>query len=1128
MDLSDWLHEHQLGHLHEALREQRLSLDLLQQLDEATLAGWGLVWGDRRRLLAAIKNRTNEYGSSAKKTGPERRQMTVFFSDMVGSTALSTRVEPEEFREAIDRYIHAVNDAVAPYEGYVAKYMGDGILVYFGYPQAHEDDPARAVYSALRAVKAVSKLKLYNGESLQTRVGIATGIVIIDETGAGTAAAETAATGQTMNLAARLQAFAAPEEVVIADETRKRLGEDFAFEALHDLELKGFSDKITAWKVSERHVVSAGMAPSHGMRALRDELLGREEELATLWDRWCLARELKLKAVPPQRKQSEQTGWAQTVLLAGEPGIGKSTLTRALAQRIASDGGTVLVWKASAYFSNTALHPMINALMNQAATGHDDPPEQRRAALDRYADQIALDVETRNWLAKAVGLLRDPNLDALPAAEQKRRILAAIRAWLRAKSQRQAMMLLVEDGQLLDPSTEEVVASLALFPLDAPLLLIVTSRAEYKPAWSMDNRVGVILLQDLSEKTAESMITRITAGRSLPAPLRKEILARTHGNPLFLEEMTRSILESGLLIETANGFEMRGDLSLLGVPNSLQDSLMARLDRMGPYKEVAQVAAVIGMEFSQQVLSYVLSTRPPQMLKSGLSELENSGLLVTRLVDGKKGFAFRHPLMRDTAYSSLVKSQRAMRHWQVAKAIEVLEKSASEETPELLAQHHQEAGLYYESIRYWSSSGEKAAHRSAHTEATKSFRQGIALLSHLEEEPDCARIEFDLQMRLGGVLTDAEGFHSESAKGSIHRAIQISRELGNPDNYIDACASVSGTLQAKGEFQEVIRLLEDVTDQELNACAEANRAKFFACLGVSKAFLGTFTEAFEHLEKALEHTRVSEAQTKLERLPSPPWSIPIRAYGAKVLAYRGLLVRAQQLVEEAHALSMASKHAIERLSGLQLLVWIRLLEGRLSEAQVLAQDLYQQSDRLGIKVRLAGVMAYLGEIALAQGDLSRGSALLEEAFQLLQTYSGSITLPEFATRAADSLVRADQYEAAQSMLDRVAPIPLLAGRAFVQAEYLRLSGRLNWARSKIDAARENFTQAVATADQQGSGLFGLRAASNWLELELERHRNPPSEALEHLRRYLSCHPNDASYPDVLRAREVFSSAKLRQ
>lgn len=1128
MSFSDWLNEHQLGHLYDVLHNERVSFDLLYQIDEPTLAAWGLVWGDRHRLLAAIKQRAREGEIQTKRTGPERRQMTVFFSDMVGSTALSTRVEPEEFREAIDRYIHAVNDAVAPFEGYIAKYMGDGILVYFGYPHAHEDDPVRAVYSALRAVKAVSKLKLYNGESLQTRVGIATGIVIIDETGAGTAAAETAATGQTMNLAARLQACAEPEEVVIADETRRRLGDGFVFEPLHDLELKGFSEKITAWKVAEQRVAQLDQGIQHGALDSAEALLGREEELAALWASWCLANTHATGLVPATLNGNARSGRSRAVLLAGDPGIGKSTLTRTLAQRIYADGGMVQVWKASPYFNNTALHPMIDSLVALAAIGHDDPPEQRQAALTGYADQIGLDAEARAWLAKAMGLLRDPNLDGLPAAEQKKRLLSAIRAWLTVASSRQAMLLLVEDGQHLDPSSEEVVASLALSPIDAPLLMIVTSRAEYKPEWSEKEWVAVILLRDLSEQIAEGIITRVTAGRRLPAILRKEILARTQGNPLFVEEMTRSILDSGLLIETPQGFEMRGDLSLLGVPNTLQDSLMARLDRMGPYKEVAQVASVIGSEFSYQVLAYVLSTRPPQMLKSGLGELVEAGLLVARSVDGKKGYAFRHPLMRDAAYASLVKTQRAMRHWQVAKALEVLDKSSLEETPELLAIHHQEAGLYQESVRYWSTSGEKAAYRSAHVESTKSFRQGIALLAHLREEPDSARLEFDLQMRLGGVLTDAEGFHSESAKGALHRAIGISRELGNPDNYIDACASVSGTLQAKGEFKEVIQLLEDVTEQELEASTAGNRAKFLACLGISKAFLGTFDDAFNHLEKALEQSEIAEAQTKRERAPSPPWSIPIRAYCAKVLAYRGLLARAQHLVEDAHRLSLESKHAMERLSGLQLLVWIRLLEGRTDEANMLAQDLYKQSEQLGIKVRLAGVMAYLGEIALARGNLLEGSTFFEEAYKLLVAYSGSITLPEFATRAADSLVRAGQNDMAQVMLNRAADIPMHAGRALVQAEYLRLSGRVSWANAHIDIARSLFSQAITTADQQGSGLFGLRAALDWVELEVEvvSTQNLPGEPLMHLQRYLSTHVDGSCFPDLLKARRFLANAEI--
>lgn len=1104
MDLVTWLDKQGLKHLSTVLEREGVGFDVLSSLSEGKLSEWGIVWGDRQRLMRAVAERGDPPGSRFKAKGPERRQMTVFFSDMVGSTALSTRVDPEDFREAIDRYIHAVNDAVAPYEGYIAKYMGDGILVYFGYPQAHEDDPQRAIYSALRAIKAVSKLKLHTGEALQTRIGIATGMVVIDETGAGTAAAETAATGQTMNLAARLQACAAPEEVVIADETRRLVGDVFDMQAIEGLELKGFSEKIRAWRVLGERFAQAKTLPQ-GTTTTEHSMQGREAELQLLWRSWTKALDTP----------------SQAVLLAGEPGIGKTTLTHALSRRVLEQGGRCLSLKASPYFANTALYPITEALSLEATILHDDSQAARQGKLDRFISSLALAEPHPPWLLKLFGLLNDPNLDGLPASEQRRLTFEALRAVLVGLALQKPLFLLIEDGQWLDPTSENFVDSLVCDPLPAALLALVTARAEYRPSWSQLDNCLAIRLEKLSAQVALSIIGRITNGRQFPSALSEEIIRRTNGNPLFIEELTRSIVDSGLLIETANGFELRGDLSSLAVPSSLQDSLMARLDRMGPYKEVAQVASVIGIEFSHELLRYVLSTRPNQMLKFAVSDLIDADLWVEREVAGQPGFAFRHALMRETAYQSMLKGQRSLRHWQVAKAIEVLDKSAVEATPELLALHHQEAGLYRESVGYWTSAGARAALRSAHVESTNSLKQALTLLGYLDENEDRIRVEFEIQMRLGGVLLDAEGFNSDSAHSALHRAIALSSQLDDANHYIDACANISGTLQAKGAFPEVIRLLHDVSPAKRLSCAPSYQAKYFACLGISNMFLGSFDQAWLEFHEALQYSMQAEQSQRAGLSVAPPWSIPIRAYGAKVLAYRGQLHQAKLMVEEAHRIALDSTHVIERLSGLQISVWMHLLSGELGQAQSIAHDLFQESQRLGIKVRLAGVMSYLGEISLELGRFEHGCQTLEEAYRLLETYSGTMTLPEFATRAADAMLRKGLIDPAQTMLDRAAAVPLEAGRALVQAEYLRLMGRLAELRDNVPQAISYYREALNCARQQGAGLFALRAASHWFWLD--RQREKTAEAREALFEQIALQRECVQFPDVVAAVQTLSS-----
>ncbi|NDD11049.1 MAG: hypothetical protein EB072_00030 [Betaproteobacteria bacterium] len=1107
MILKDWLDKEGLAHLHNVLAAEGVDFDVLSSLSATQLETWKIAWGDQQRLLRAI-GRLGEATapsdgqvSRTKASGPERRQMTVFFSDMVGSTALSTRLDPEDFREAIDRYIHAVNDAVAPYEGYIAKYMGDGILVYFGYPHAHEDDPQRAIYSALRAIKAVSRLRIHTGEALQTRIGIATGVVVIDETGAGTAAAETAATGQTMNLAARLQACAAPEEVVIADETRRLVGNTFEVEAIEGLELKGFSEKITAWRVMGQQQNSTSARASQQSLPIRKTMQGREHELGLLWERWQLV--------------SEQL--SQTVLLSGEPGIGKTTLTKALVERIRAEGGLRLHLKASPYFSNTVLHPVTEGLLIEAGVLHEENASIKKEKLIEFFNRSHTPQAAQSWLLKLFGLLSDPNLDGLPASEQRRLTFEAIREVFSCLARDAALQVLLEDAQWLDPTTNALLESIATCPIASPILFLVTSRVEYRPAWSQDPQCLYIRLEKLGDVVAQSIITRITDGREFPPALTQDIIRRTNGNPLFIEELTRSIVESGLLIETAQGFELMGDLSSLSVPATLQDSLMARLDRMGPYKEIAQVGSVIGHEFSHQLLRYVLSTRPAHVLKLAVTELLQAELWVEREVGGLPGYGFRHALIQETAYQSMLKGQRALRHWQVAKAIEVLDKAAAQDTPELLALHHQEGGLYPESIRYWTSAGSNAALRSAHIESTKSFRQSLSLLGYLDEDDERIRTEFEIQMRLGGVLMDAEGFKSDDAQSALHRSVQLASQLEDPNYYIDACANVSGTLQAKGAFSEVVRLLENVSDEKLKRCTPSFQAKYFACLGISKMFLGMFDQSWSEFEAALEWSRQAEQAQREGKAMAPPWSIPIRAYGSKVLAYRGQLDQAQKLVEEAYEISLNSVHVIEKLSGMQLKTWMLLLSGEFDCAQAMAQVLLQQSERLGIKVRLAGVLSYLGEMALMRGDLSRGCETLEEAYSLLETFSGTMTLPEFATRAADAMLRVGLTQEAQSMLKRIDGIALEAGRAFVEAEYLRLMGQIAQAQQNPTLALRLYQDAHRLAQDQHAGLFSLRATSQWLALETQLGQSPlASEPLRHALDNIDC---AHSFPDLVTARK---------
>ena len=745
MDIVVWLRSLGLGKYEAVFRENEIDETVLPDLTAEDLKELGVTaLGHRRKLLAAIAALRDDASgkalsvdaataSSTPSAHPEdraeRRQVTILFSDLVGSTALSARMDPEDLREVISAYQKCIAETVQRFGGFVAKYMGDGVLVYFGYPQAHEDDGERAVRAGLELVAAISALKTH--EPLQTRVGIATGMVVVGDLIGSGASQEQAIVGETPNLAARLQGIAEPNSVVIAESTRKLLGNLFDVEDLGAQDLKGIGGLVRAWAVLRPASVESRFEALHASGLT--ELVGREEELELLLRRWSRAK----------------SGEGQVVLLSGEAGIGKSRLTAALMERLAGEPHTRLRYFCSPQHTDSTLYPIIGQMERAAGLAHGDTTEVKLDKLDALLAQTFSSMQDAALFADMLSVPNDGRYPALELEPHPRRqkTLAALTEQVATRSRQKPVLMILEDAHWADPTSLEVFDLVVDLVARRPLLLVVTARPEFQPLWLGQPHVTALSISRLTQRDVEAMIDRVVGNKLLPASIRQDIIERTDGIPLFVEEMTKAVLEA----ESEGAAERAIAVApspALAVPASLHASLMARLDRLGPAKEVAQIGAAIGREFSHALLAAV-TYKTEAKLHLALDHLMAAGLLFRQGTPPHATYLFKHALIRDAAYSTLLREPRRALHAGIAETLEVQFTEIAENQPEILARHLTEAGRTERAVEQWLKAGRRAAGRSAYVEAIAHFKQGLGLLVLL---PDWARrsdIETDLQLALG-------------------------------------------------------------------------------------------------------------------------------------------------------------------------------------------------------------------------------------------------------------------------------------------------------------------------------------------------------------------------------------------
>jgi class 3 adenylate cyclase/predicted ATPase len=1076
--IADWLKALGMPEYAERFVESDVDTSVLRDLTDQDLKELGVSLGHRRKMLRAIAELPGAAPISpqpafAEPKTPdtaERRQVTVMFSDLVGSTALSARMDPEDLREVISAYQECVAETVQRFGGFVAKYMGDGVLVYFGYPEAHEDDAERAVRAGLKLVAAVSDLKTH--EALQTRVGIATGLVVVGDLIGSGASQEQAIVGETPNLAARLQGVAEPNSVVIAESTRKLLGNLFELEDLGAHDLKGISGPARAWAALRPSSVESRFDALHAGGLT--ELIGREEELELLLRRWSKAK----------------SGEGQVVLLSGEAGIGKSRLTAALLEHLATEPHTRLRYFCSPQHTDSAFYPIIGQMERAAGLAHDDKSNVRLDKLDTVLAQTSTPRQDAALFAEMLSLPNDgryPALDLTPQ-ERRQRTLEALTAQLAALGEQRPLLMIVEDAHWIDPTSLEVFGRTVDRIKTLPVLLIVTFRPEFNAPWAGRSHVTSLALNRLGERETAAIIAHLVGNKELPADVMAEIVERTDGIPLFVEEMTKAVLEAeseGEARQTAAAVPSPA----LAVPASLHASLMARLDRLGPAKEVAQIGAVIGREFPHALIAAVARKGEPE-LRSALDRLIDAGLLFRQGVAPHAAYLFKHALVQDAAYGTLLREPRRALHARIAETLESQFAEIAERQPELLARHCTEAGLIEKAVGLWGKAGQRSLQRSALVEAVEQLTRALNELSTFPATPALRQREIRLQAALMNALMHTKGYSAPETRAAIERAhllIEQADAVGEPIEDPLLLFSVLYGFWVLSYLAFNGTALRQLAAQFL-ALAEKKQATIplmvgHRLVGTSLLWTGDVAQSRRHFDQAMTFYDQTQHRPLAMRFGQDirVSTLCHRSWALWLLGYpNAALVDADDALKDAREIG----HAATLMYALFLATVTYIWRGNYATANANARELIALAAEKGALFWKAHGMRLQGQLLALTGKAADAVQIITSALNLWRSTGSTSFLPIDLFYLAKLYAELDQFRGAWRCIDQAIKAMEENGETWWRPEVDRVAGEIALLSSKSEAAKaeEYFHRALAVARQQQAKSWELRAAMSMARL----------------------------------------------
>ena len=1096
MELGPWLRNLGLERYETAFRENEIDETVLPRLTHETLKELGVTAvGHRLKLLDAIaalrsdasgkapsvdETSTLSSPSASSKDHGERRQITVMFSDLVGSTALSTRMDPEDLREVITAYQKCVTLKVRHFGGFVAKYMGDGVLVYFGYPEAHEDDAERAVRAGLELVAAVGAIKTY--AVLQTRIGIATGLVVVGDLVGSGASQEQAIVGETPNLAARLQGLAEPNEVVIAEDTRKLIGHLFELEDLGAKDLKGIPGPVHCSVVLRPASVESRFDAFHAGGLT--ELVGREEEVELILRRWSKAK----------------SGEGQVVLLNGEAGIGKSRLTAALMEHLANEPHTRLRYFCSPQHTDSALYPIISQMERAAGFTHDDNMQAKLDKLDAVLAKSLTPPQDAALLADMLSLPNDgryPTLELEPE-QRRQKTLQALTAQLMALAQAKPVLMIFEDVHWIDPTSLEAVGRTVDRLRTLGVLLIVTYRPEFEPPWIGRPYFTALTLNRLGEREITAMIDRVMGNKALPESIRQDIIERTDGIPLFVEEMTKAVLEA-----ESEGEAQRTTAAVpspaLAVPASLHASLMARLDRLGSAKEVAQIGSAIGREFSHALLASVVS-KPETELGSALDRLIAAGLLFRQGVPPHASYLFKHALVQDAAYGTLLREPRRALHARIAETLEREFPDIAENQPEILARHCAEAGLIEKAAGLWGKAGQRSLAQSALVEAIEQLTACSRPDGDPSPTPALRREQIKLQVALITPFIHVRGYAAPETKAAAERAhvlIKQAEALAEPSDDPLLLFTVLFSFWVRNftafDGEVMRRLAADFLSLAKEQDAIVPQIIGHRITGISLLCTGDIAEARAHLDRAAMLYDPREHRSLTTRFGQD--------IGVTVLSYRGLalwmlgypeaaVTDAENALQNAREIGQAATlmHALFHTACTQILC------RKNASARTILDELIKLAEEKSSQFWKAyGMMQRALVLPLDVPDTVHA---VGSAISTLRSAGSALFVPWYLSHLAAAYANVGHFDVSWRSIEEALAMVETAKDYWFQAEICRVGGEIALMLPKRDTAKAEayFERALEVAREQQAKSWELRASMSLARLW--RSQGKPEQARE--------------------------------
>ena len=1019
----------------------------------------------------------------------ERRQLTVLFCDLVDSTVLAGQLDPEDWRHVVREYQRVCTDVIQRYDGYIAQLLGDGLLVYLGYPHAHDDDAQRAVRAGLGMLVAMgdlnSRLQQAKGIQLGVRLGIHTGLVVVGEMG-GAGRQERLALGETPNIAARIQGLAAPNTLVISDATYSLVQGYFACQDLGAQSLRGVTEAMRIY-----HVLSESGATSRldvtQPRGLTP-LVGRESEVTLLHERWDQAK----------------AGHGHVVLLSAEGGLGKSRLVQTLKDHIVHEPHTRWECRSAEYYQNTALYPLTELWQRTLQWQHDETPDEKLAKLEHVLSQYRLLREESVPLFAPLLSLSLPESRYAPLnlspQRQRQKTLETLVAILLELAKRQPVLFIVEDLHWTDPTTLEWLNLLIDQIPTTSILTVLTCRPHFQPTWHHHSYITEITLNHLSHAQVEQIVTGMTEGTTLPPEVLQQILAKTDGVPLFVEEITKAILESGQLTAIDGHYELVGSLSTFRIPTTLQDSLMARLDRLVTAKAVAQYAAVIGRQFSYGLLQAV-SQLDEAMLQHELGTLVEAEIVYQRGLPPQTTYLFKHALIQDAAYQSLLKSTRQQYHQRIAQVLEAQFPETAETQPELLAHHYTEGGLIEQALPYWQRAGQRAIERSAHAEAIAHLTKGLQLLTTLPDTPERLQRELDLQTHLGPVLIATKGYAAPEVAQTYTRARELCQQMGETPQLFLVLSGLRHFYEVRAELQTARGLGEQLVTMAQKVQDPALLVQAHFALGETLWWLGEFAPARLLQEQGMAFYNPRQHRSQAFLYGQDP-GMACRTYAAVALWRLGYPDQALTRMYEALTLAQALSHPFSLAWAFACVAWLHQFRREWPRTQEWAEEAIRLATEQGFPFMGAWGTFWRGWTLAAQGQEVEGIAHMRQGLAIHRATGAELARPYLLALLAEVYGHVGQTGEGLNIVGEALEAVNKTEEREYEAELYRLKGELSLKsqvqgrQSTIEAEAETyFHKAVNIARSQQAKSFELRTATSLARLWQQQGKRDEAQAL---------------------------------